>query len=727
MTTRRLPALLALAVAALAAAPAAHAAAAGAPAPSLAGRAILPADASSPAPFAGIVNADPAPAPGSTQPVGGFSALIDAGEKDTYWAMPDNGFGSKANSRSFLLRLYKVRANFKTAHGGSGDVQILKTITLRDPNHKVPFAIVNGATRDRLLTGGDFDVESVRQTKRGDFWFGEEFGPFLVHADENGKILDAPIPTPDVKSPDYPADFPAPVAGAANLNRSSGFEGMALSQDGATLYPTLEGAVTGDDPQVRRMYEFDLKTKTYTSVRRSYRVGTPGDAATTGYSVSDLVKLNATHLLALERDNGQGTGAAFKRAFVVDLRRTQPDGTLAKQQVVDLLNLADDGGLSAPTARPGDIGLGNPFSFPYQTVEAILPTGPDQVSVVNDTNFGSTGRNPSLPDYSDFISVRVPGLRAAASERPLLPSSTYAIIGDTPYGEPQITNFPKDVAALNADPDVSMVMHVGDIKNGSSRCDTTYYQQIRSAFDAFADPLVYTPGDNEWTDCHRANNGGYQPDERLSTVRSIFFDRPGHTLGADRTLAYQAPPYVENVLWKDASTVFSTIDVPGSNNDLVPWFGDLETDAQRQARLQEYSGRLVADLRWVDHIFDAAEETRAKAVVIGIQADMWDPAAVAADQISGFQPLVEELAKRARRFHGPVLLINGDSHVYGSDYPLADPEATNSKIYGIKAKVPNLQRVTVQGSTSVPHEWLKLKIDPNTEGVFSWQNVAFAG
>jgi hypothetical protein len=76
---------------------------------------------------------------------------------------------------------------------------------------------------------------------------------------------------------------------------------------------------------------------------------------------------------------------------------------------------------------------------------------------------------------------------------------------------------------------------IGDIKNGSSRCDTSYFQLIRSDFDGFADPLVYTPGDNEWTDCHQANNGGYQPagptppggePARLETVRAIFFDHP---------------------------------------------------------------------------------------------------------------------------------------------------------------------------------------------------------
>jgi hypothetical protein len=717
--------LLALAAAALALTPALASADPGPAAPSLVGRAILPADASSPAPFPGVINTDPAPAPGSTQPVGGFSALISAGAPSTYWAMPDNGFGSKANSRSFLLRLYKVHADFKTAEGGSGAVQLINTITLRDPDHRVPFAIVNGATPERLLTGGDFDIESVRQTKKGDLWFGEEFGPFLVHTDATGKVLDAPIPTPDVKSPDYPADYPAPVAGAANLSRSSGFEGMALSADGNKLYPTLEGAVAGDDPQVRRMYEFDLKKKAWTSVRRSYRVGTTGDAATAAFSVSDLVALDDTTLLALERDNAQGAAAAWKRGFTVSLTKTNADGTLLKNQVVDLLHLRDDHGISTGAQRPGDIGLGNPFSLPYQTIEAVLPVGGDRIAVVNDTNFGSTGRNPSLPDYSDVVQVRVPRLHDRV--KPPLPSTTYAVIGDSPYGATQLANFPKDVQAINADPDARLVMHLGDIKDGSSRCDTSYYQLIRSDFNAFADPLVYTPGDNEWTDCHRANNGGYQPDERLATVRSLFFDRPGHTLGADKPVTHQAAPYVENVSWNDAGTVFGTVNVPGSNNDLAPWFGAAETADQRQRQQQEYDGRLAADIHWVDRIFEAAQESNAKAVVIGLQADMFDPAAIAGDAVSGFKPFVTELAERAREFDGPVLLLNGDSHVYQSDTPLADPTSVNNTLYGIEDPVPNLHRVTVQGSTSTPHEWLKLKIDPNTDDVFSFKNVAFGG
>ena len=387
-------------VLAVAGALAAAAPAAAAPAePTLAGRALLPAAATAPAPFPGVPSTDPAPAPGSTQPVGGFSALNDAPGKDTYYAMPDNGFGNKANSRSFLLRVYRVHTDMATARGGSGDVEILDWITLRDPDRKIPFRIVGEGTRERLLTGGDFDVESFRIARDGTLWFGEEFGPFLVHADATGKVLEAPIPLPDVKSPDYPADHPAPFAGPANLASSNGFEGMALSKDGTTLYPALEGPVTGDDRTTRRMYAFDLGTRRYTDERRTYRV------ADASFLVSDLTALDAHRLVSLERDNFEGAAARHKRGFVFDLR------TESKREVVDLLSLRDPDAISPRGARAGDIGIGDPFSMPYVTIEAVLPTGGSRLAIVNDTNFAGRGRNASLPDDSDFIEVDVPGLR----------------------------------------------------------------------------------------------------------------------------------------------------------------------------------------------------------------------------------------------------------------------------------------------------------------------------
>lgn len=402
MLRRILPvAVTLLAAAAVATTVTASAAADSAQEATLIGRALLAPDASAPAPFPGVPDTEPAPAPGANQPVGGFSALLDAAGRDTFWAMSDNGFGSKANSHSFLLRVYRVTADFETAHGGSGEMRILNWITLHDPDKRVPFQIITEGTADRPLTGGDFDIESMRVARDGTLWFGEEFGPFLLHTDATGKVLEAPIPLPDVESPDNPI----PTLSAPNLGRSSGFEALVISQDRRTLYPILEGPVAGDDPTLRRVYAFDIATRRYVERLPNYRV------ATADLLVSDATTLDGRRVMVLERDGSQGTAARHKRGFVIDLHRPAPDGTLAKRQVLDLLNLRDPATISLP-GRPGDIGLGDPFSMPYVTIESVLPLGGNRLAMVNDTNFGSTGRNPGLPDPSDFIVVRVPGLRA---------------------------------------------------------------------------------------------------------------------------------------------------------------------------------------------------------------------------------------------------------------------------------------------------------------------------
>jgi hypothetical protein len=300
-------------------------------------------------------------------------------------------------------------------------------------------------------------------------------------------------------------------------------------------------------------------------------------------------------------------------------------------------------------------------------------------------------------------------------------TSTYAVIGDTPYSTFQIQHFPQDIAEINADPDVSRVIHVGDIKSGSTRCDTVDsdpntgdFTQIKSDFDLFADPLVYTPGDNEWTDCHRANNGGYNPAERLATLRQIFFANPiGDTQDG----------YPENKTWNESRVQFGVLNVPGSNNDWVPWFGQSRT----QQQTDEVEDRTAADLEWLDHIFEAAKANKSKAVVIGLQADMWDPA-LGADpaQSDHFTPIVQALAERALQWERPVLLINGDSHVFEVDHPLSDPSTAQNQVYGLDESVPNLARVTVNGSTTPCHQWLKMTFNPKSDAIFSWTREPFA-
>jgi len=295
--------------------------------------------------------------------------------------------------------------------------------------------------------------------------------------------------------------------------------------------------------------------------------------------------------------------------------------------------------------------------------------------------------------------------------------TTIAVIGDTPYGDAQVASFRADIAQINADPAVRRVIHLGDIKNGSSRCDDAYFLARLADFETFDDPLAYTPGDNEWTDCHRANNGGYLPTERLAKLRELFFERPGRTLGGRAHVRFQSRALPENVMWQAARVQFGLVHVVGSNDGQSPWFGDRkgatgaaqpETPAETALRSREFVAREAAALAWIDRVFDRAEDRHAPAVVLGMQADMWDGPAAAQ---TAFAPIKAVVADRALRFGRPVLLLQGDSHEFLVDTPPGMP--------------PNVTRVVVQGSTSSPRQYLRLRVDPSSATVFSCENVAF--
>lgn len=163
----------------------------------LVGFASLPADTYSDGPASGegiSANGRTGPFPG--QPVQGFSGVQFANSNSFYF-LSDNGYGAKDNSADFLLRINRLDPNFKGTENGDGSVKVLDYIQLSDPDKKVPFTITNEGTSERWLTGADFDVESLVIDKDGSFWIGEEFGPYLLHFDSSGKLLDAPIATPD--------------------------------------------------------------------------------------------------------------------------------------------------------------------------------------------------------------------------------------------------------------------------------------------------------------------------------------------------------------------------------------------------------------------------------------------------------------------------------------------------------------------------------------------------
>jgi len=317
-------------------------------------------------------------APWPDQPVQGFSGVLRNGD-GTYDVLSDNGYGTKANSADFLLRIQHIGPVVAT-----GKVDVLGGINLTDPDGLVPFALTRP---DRVLTGADFDVESIVRAEDKSLWIGDEFGPWLLHFDRAGRLLAAPIPLPGVFAPENPN-------GTANLPSSKGFEGMAASPDGRYLYPLLEGAVAGDTPGDLRMNEFDRLAGSYTGRKFIYRLDSPANA------IGDATAVDANRFLIIERDGGQGDAAKLKRIYLADRRDRDHDGVMDKTLVVDLLNIANPHAVG---------GFGPVFRFPFVTIEDVALLDAQTLVVLNDNNFpGSAGRTPNVPDNNEFITVRLP-------------------------------------------------------------------------------------------------------------------------------------------------------------------------------------------------------------------------------------------------------------------------------------------------------------------------------
>ncbi|NAZ87123.1 esterase-like activity of phytase family protein [Kineococcus indalonis] len=333
---------------------------------------------------AAIEGANGVAVPFAAQPVQGFSGNLV--QRDGSWlVLSDNGYGAKSNSADFLLAVHRLQP----ADDGSLAV-VPGGFTLSDPHGEVTWPLTR---EDRRLTGADFDPESFRQAPDGTFWFGEEFGPYLLHTDAAGRLLEAPVPLPGVASPSNPT-----LGGAApTLGGSKGFEGMAISRDGRYLFPMLEGPVVGDDPQDLRVMRYDTQQHRYRGEEFTYRLESPKNA------IGDFARVDDHRFLVLERDGGEGATAVFKAVFLVDTSRTDASGHPLKTQLVNLMAVPDPDGVA-----PELSGTSGYVTFPFQTIESIAVTGEHTILVGNDNNFPfSAGRTPGVPDDDEFLTIEV--------------------------------------------------------------------------------------------------------------------------------------------------------------------------------------------------------------------------------------------------------------------------------------------------------------------------------
>ncbi|QWD79167.1 hypothetical protein ICV01_05805 [Polynucleobacter sp. MWH-Spelu-300-X4] len=299
-------------------------------------------------------------------------------------------------------------------------------------------------------------------------------------------------------------------------------------------------------------------------------------------------------------------------------------------------------------------------------------------------------------------------IAAASCSLPLHATElTFTAIGDQPYFSDDA--FSSLIKKINEDASSQFTIHVGDIKNGANTCSDERFSSVKQLFNEFTRPLIYTPGDNEWTDCHRASNGSYNQLERLQKLRALFFEKT-QSLGQNKIqlerqgdLSLNHRSYIENVRWTIQRITFITINQVGSNNNLDP---------DVPGAIDEYHQRNAANMAWLKDSFKRFQNSQA--IVVAMQSDISDPRI---PKESGFKEFIATIATLAKTYKKPVLLIQGDSHQFKVDQPIKDSNG---------GTVSNILRMIVPGANLV--EAVQVKVDtqqPVITDTFKFKKYGF--
>jgi hypothetical protein len=310
--------------------------------------------------------------------------------------------------------------------------------------------------------------------------------------------------------------------------------------------------------------------------------------------------------------------------------------------------------------------------------------------------------------------------------------------GDLPYSDLQaLTGVPNLIADMNRQK-LAFTVHDGDLKGGNgtpgsvtpTTCVDALYTQALNFFNSLKAPAVFTPGDNDWTDCDRPSNGGFSSRERLDHERRVFFSTP-FSLGKKR-LAQEVQstpdclgvsgsvPCVENRRWNFGGVTYATLNVQGSCNNLC----DTAPDPA------EFAARNQANIAWLQATFAEAKALGSAAVMLISQADpgwdlsdgtrapLRDPRTLAETdgQPDGYQAFLAALRDEVVAFAKPVAYVHGDSHYFRVDKPLLDAQGR---------RLENFTRIETFGDnagngTNDVH-WVKVYVDVGSREVFAVQ------
>jgi len=306
------------------------------------------------------------------------------------------------------------------------------------------------------------------------------------------------------------------------------------------------------------------------------------------------------------------------------------------------------------------------------------------------------------------------------------PGFSFGLWGDMPYKK--AGDDPKLPAVLESinQSDIAFSLYDGDIKDGSSKCSDDVYTDALKMFGSLKKPVVYVPGDNEWTDCHRLNNGSMDSLERLGHLRRVMFPTTMSLGQSQMALEHQGKlgeKFVENTRFNHAGIEFVAINMPGSNNNLVLnakecTLKSARKAAQCDAANAEYLERDSANVTWMQTSFAQAKAHQAVGLVLMVQGDPGfdlpeteDIDESMAPGVSGYRHFISKLVQETEQFKGQVLLVHGDTHFFKLDKPLYSPGKP----------LPNLTRLETFGSPSL--HWVRVRVDSSSPAVFQVQPV----
>lgn len=300
-------------------------------------------------------------------------------------------------------------------------------------------------------------------------------------------------------------------------------------------------------------------------------------------------------------------------------------------------------------------------------------------------------------------------------------SFSFGLWGDMPYNKAgDSTKLPAVLKSINSEK-IDFSIFVGDIKDGSSKCADDVYTNAIQMFNSMIKPVVYIPGDNEWTDCHRTNNGGYDSQERLAHIRKVMFTKSS-SFGPN-SIELESPSganslYIENKRFSKNKVMFVTLNIPGSNNNKILDEKDCKNKSARtplhcEQGNAEYLARDTANIAWMQSSFQKAKEQKAIGILLAFQGDPGfdlpeteDIDESKASNVSGYQAFLNAVIKETENFEGQVLLVHGDTHFFKVDKPLYSPTRI----------LPNLTRLQTFGSPNL--HWVKVSVDEKRASVF---------